>query len=716
MRWISLIFIIGLTFGFVTGEEGMYPLTELQRLNLKKIGFELEARDIFAENAVSLSDAIVNLSGCTGSLISPQGLILTNHHCAYSAAQQASDSIHDFIRDGYLARTPLEELPAKGFTVRITESYRDVSDEVLSDLSTITDPAERHKAIEKRIKGIVAKVEADQPGIRAEVAEMFSGKTYTLFIYDYLKDVRLVYIPPRAIGEFGGDEDNWEWPRHNADFALLRAYYGPDGKTADYSAENIPYQPKRFLKVAAGGVKEGDLVFMLGYPGRTFRHQPSPYLLYEQEVRMPMVVEWNNWQMDRFEKQAQLNPEKALALHSRIKGLANTEKNYRGKLQGIKRLNLLAGKQAEEASISIMIDADKKLKEKYGNVLNEIRDIYENDRVRATRDYLLGWFTGSVNLTGVANSLYRAAEERQKPDLERESPYMDRNFAQTKKRALLNLVNIHPPTDQVVLAELLSRINNLPAERRITQIDSIFGLTGNTANLNEYIHKTLETSRLTDAAYVDAAYQMTPQQLKALNDPIIAWVEALQPLIKAQKQKSEARSGKLEQLLAKWLEMKQLYLKTEFIPDANSTFRFTWGHIRGYSPADAVYKAPFTTLSGVAEKTTGVIPFDAPQKLLDLQRSRNYGRFLAPGLGDLPVDMLYDMDTTGGNSGSPVLNARGELIGLNFDRAFEATINDYNWSPKYSRSIGVDIRYILWLLDQFAGADYLLQEMGVTAR
>lgn len=701
---------------FTCAEEGMIPLSELNKLDLKSIGFEIEANDIFNSQAVTLSDAIINLSGCTGSFISPNGLILTNHHCAYGAAQRASDSLHDYIKTGFLAGISADEIEAKGYTVRVAESYHDVSAEVLEDIDDRQDHAARYKIIEKRIKEIVKRVEDENPGQRAEVAEMFAGKTYILFIYTYLKDVRLVYIPPRSIGEFGGDYDNWEWPRHNADFAIMRAYTASDGSPAAYSKDNIPYHPKKHLKVSTTGVEEGDLVFMLGYPGRTFRHQTSYYMAFEKEVRMPFVVEWYQWQMNFMEEMSRKFPEQSGNLRARIKGLANTEKNYRGKLQGLKRLKLTTQKHAEEAEIHKMILADRKLKKKYDTVLAEIAHIFENDRKTADRNYLLSYLTGSVNILSVANTLFKAAEERQKPDLERESAYMDRNFEQTKQRVLLSLKNLHVETDKGILKELLNRAANLSDEQRISALDKLFALKSEFSERDVLIDQAYELSRLNDRQFVEALFSMTPAEIKALNDPFINWIEALQPEYKALKEKNEARSGALNKLSAQWIEMKQLYLKTNFIPDANSTFRFTYGRIKGYAPADAVYKAPFTTLSGVIEKTTGVEPFDSPHKLIELYQQKNYAGFASKKLNDLPACILYDMDTTGGNSGSPVLNAAGELVGLNFDRTFEATINDFAWSATYSRSIGVDIRYILWVLSKFAGADNLLMEMGVPAK
>jgi len=696
-------------------EEGMFPLSELQKLDLNKAGLQLTAQDIFSADRSSLSDAIVKLGGCTASFVSPQGLLLTNHHCALGAVQRASDTTHNYLRDGFYAGGRAGEIQAKGYTVRITESYRDVSSEILAAVSGIEDFAQREKALQKKKKEIVLRAEQENPGKRAEVAEMFKGQSYYLFIYTYLKDVRLVYVPPRAVGEFGGEYDNWEWPRHNADFSILRAYVAPDGSPAEYAKENVPYHPKTYLQVNPNGVKEGDAVFILGYPGRTYRHRTSYFLAYQQEVRMPAVVDWYDLLISMMEDMGADDPAVALKLSSAIKGLSNTEKNYRGKLQGLKRLNLLQQKRRQEQKIQQFILTHPQLKRKYQNTLQDIAAIYEQIRTTAGRNFILHYLRRNVTLFRVADVLYRSALERQKEDLQRESAFMDRNFERTQKSVLRALKNYYRRADVLIFTQLLDKAARLPQKQRIPSLDSLFGLNSEQAPPTARISDAFDKTQLDKAQFVRRAFGMNLQQLKALNDPLFNWRMALSADYKELKERQEAQNGALSKLSAQWAEVKKHYLQTDFIPDANGTFRLTCGNIRGYSPADAVYMKPFTTLRGVVEKDTGRAPFNAPLKLLQLINDGNYGRFASPALHSVPVCLLYDTDTTGGNSGSPVMNAKGELIGLNFDRTFQATINDFAWNESYSRSIGVDIRYILWLLHNYAGADDLLQEMGVNA-
>jgi len=707
----AILILAGLFFATpVSADEGMYPISEIMKLDLRSKGLEIDPAEIFATDR-SLIFAIVSV-GATGSFLSADGLFITNHHVAFGAVQAASTKEKDYLRNGFLAATRAEEIQAKGMTARITESYRDVSAEVLSAVKPDMDFAARTRAIERRTKEIVARTEKENPGKRAEVAEMFTGKTYILFIYTYLKDIRLVYVPPRSIGEFGGEEDNWMWPRHTGDFSFLRAYVAPDGSPADYAAQNVPFKPKRFLRVASRGVDEGDFVFLLGYPGRTYRHSAASYLAFEEEVRMPYIADWYGWQIDLMEKMGAEDRGVALLHAARIKGLANTMKNYRGKLKGMKRLGLVERRREEEKALQSFIDADEKRKSQSGTILNDIAAVYEEMRAAFDQEIVLDYLRGSVNLVGCAFTVNEAVLERRKPDLERESAYMERNFAQTRQRLLLSLRNFYEPTDKAVFKELLLRASKFEPKNRIKAVDELLLGDFSESAIDAHLKKMYEATRMSDAKFVEELLAQTPEQLAAVRDPFLDLARALYPAVLEVREKQKARRGALDPLYARLSDLKELYLGKSFIPDANNTLRLTYGRIKGYSPADAVYYEPFTTLRGVLEKTTGREPFDTPAALFDLFKARDFGRFEHPKLKDVPVCLLYDTDTTGGNSGSPVINARGELVGVNFDRTYEATINDYAWSEEYSRSIAVDMRYVLWVAQKFGRADFLLKEMG----
>ncbi|MFB0565958.1 MAG: S46 family peptidase [Candidatus Aminicenantaceae bacterium] len=708
-----VVVIIALLSQSIYSDEGMWPISELYKLDLQSKGLKINPKEIYNPDGLSLIDGILQVGGCTGSFVSPEGLILTNHHCAYGAAQAASTKEHDYITNGFLALHRKEEIQAKGITARITESYRDVSDEVLSVVEEGMDLAERTKAIERKIKEIVKEVEEKNPGKRAEVAEMFMGKTYVLFIYTYLKDIRLVYVPPRSIGEFGGEIDNWMWPRHTGDFSFMRAYTAQDGSPAEYSPNNVPYHPKKFLKVAPEGVSEGDFVFILGYPGRTYRHRTSHFLAYEEDIRMPYVASWYSWQISVMEKMSDQNREVAIKHLSRIKGLSNTMKNYRGKLKGLKRLHLVDKKCDEENDLQKFIEEDEKLKARYGNILEEIQKIYDEMRGRAEYELVMDYFRRSVNMVYFGYTVYEAAIELTKDDLERESAYMDRNFARTKRRLQLTLQNYFESTDKIILKEMLLRAARLPDKYRIPAVDEIIKGKNPDKAIDDFIEKAYSETRLSDRKFLTEALTKSSQELKVLNDPFIELAENLYPTYQKLKDEQKARRGALDKLHALLIDIKKEYLKKDFIPDANRTLRLTFGRIRGYKPADAVYYEPITTLDGVIEKTIGKEPFDTPSKIFDLYLAKDFGPYKHPGLHSVPVCILYDMDTTGGNSGSPVLNNRGEIVGINFDRAFEATINDFAWSEDYSRSIAVDIRYVLWVTQKFGQVEYLLKEMNV---
>ena len=694
-------------------EEGMYPISEIQKLNLQEKGLKLKTIELFNPNAISLIDGICKVGGCSGSFVSSDGLILTNHHCAYRAIQAASTKERDYLENGFLAKDHSDEIPAQGYTVRITESYSDVSQKVLSVVEEKMDPAERTKAIEKKMKEIIKKAEEDNPGMRAEVSEMFIGKTYVLFLYTYLKDIRLVHAPPRSIGNFGGEVDNWMWPRHTGDFSFMRAYVAPDGSPAEFFEENVPYKPKKVIKVAPEGVDEEDFVFILGYPGRTYRHRTSHFLNYEESVRMPYVVDWYQWQINVMEKMGEGDRSIALKHVNRIKGLSNTMKNYRGKLLGLGRLRLVDKKRKEENKLQVFIDDDTRRKKQYGKLLEELGEIYEQIQDRSESELVLDYLCRSSNLLNFAYTVYESAIERQKEDIEREYSYMDRNWTRTKERLFMTLKDHYTPTDKILLKEMLLRAAKLPEDLSIPAIKKIIGKKDPEQTIDDFIENAFTGSQLTDVEFLEEALTESPKEIKKIKDPFIQLAIDLYPTYQELKETRRTRRGTLDQLYARFIDVKKEFLGTDFVPDANGTLRLTYGHIRGYRPRDAVYYHPITSVNGVVEKTTGEEPFDPPQHLIDLIESQDFGRFEHSKLKSVPTAILYNMDTTGGNSGSAVLNARGELVGVNFDRAYEATINDFAWSEDYSRSIAVDIRYVLWLTQKFGGADYLLKEMGV---
>jgi len=700
---LSTLFLLLATVTLARAEEGMYPISELGGLGLADKGLKLTSEEVFNAEKTCLVDGICKVNGCTGSFVSPHGLIITNHHCAYRAIQSSSSTANDYLRDGFYANGLGDEIPAKGYTVRITESFHDVSDQVLSAITPDMSYTERTKAIEQRQKELEKSAEQKHSGQRAEVAEMFAGKTYVLFLYTYIQDVRLVFAPPASVGNFGGEVDNWEWPRHTGDFSFMRAYVSPDGSTAEYSEENVPYQPKRFIQVEPKGVDEGDYVMLIGYPGRTARHKTASFLRYEQDVRLPYVVELYQWQIEQMQQAGNADRAIALKLSSRMKSLANVEKRSRGQLKGLVRKDIVGTRAAAESDLQTFINSEKARREKYGDLLKDIAAVYA-EMESSQHELDIQSLRSACRLMYFAFVVYDSAVERQKDDLERETPYMDRNIDLTRGRLMLAVKDYHAPTDRVILKELLRRLGAAGDRTR-----DFVALLPSEDSLDEFYAET----SLGDPDFIQACFDKTPEQLAATKDPALAAIIRLYPRYLELREQSKSREGKLDQLYGDLVTVKQEFLKQKFVPDANATLRLTYGHIKGYSPEDAVYKSPITTLGGAVAKATGVEPFVLPSAIIEKHRQRDFGKFMHPKLKDVPTAILYDTDTTGGNSGSPILNGEGRLVGVNFDRAFEATINDFAWNESYSRSIGVDIRYALWITGNVFGANHLLKEMGV---
>lgn len=706
IRFLTCIPFITLFAISIQADEGMFPISELARLNLQNKGMQLTPGELFNSEQVSLVDGICRVNGCTGSFVSSDGLIITNHHCAFDAIQKASTSANDFLQNGFIAKERSEEIPASGYNVRITEGYSDVSAKVLSAVTDNMTFLERTKAIEKRRKQIEQTAEQENKGLRAEVAEMFAGKTYVLFLYTYLKDVRLVFAPPISIGAFGGEADNWEWPRHTGDFSFMRAYTAPDGSSADYSPNNIPFHPKRPIKVAPQGVNEEDFVFLLGYPGRTVRQKTASFFRFEQDVRLPAIVELYGWQIGEMDRAGA--PDRSIAIKhaSRSKSLANVEKRSRGQLLGMVRTNIVATREQQESELQAFIQADPQRMAKYGSLLKDISLVYDEMTSKGPLEIHLKELKSACRAMSFAFTLYDAAVERTKEDIDREAPYMKRNYDLTIQQLKLDIADWDAATDAQMLQGILTRLSKISASNEVEALKKPL------ANLDDAT-SLLKSTRLGQVAFVDECLKKSPDELAASGDGLLSWMIRLYPTYKQLRDLDKERDGRLGQLYGSLMEAKQAFQPSVFVPDANATLRITYGRVRGYSPADAILKTPISTLQGVIEKTTGVEPYITPQEVIDRYRAKDFGPFVHPKLGQVPVAILYNTDTTGGNSGSPVLNAKGELVGVNFDRTFEATINDFAWNESYSRSIGVDIRYVLWVTGWVYNAKHLLDEMGI---
>jgi len=711
------IFLCLIIFRFLFPAEGMIPLSEIKTLDLKKLGFQIDSQELYNPNGISLIDGIIKLNGCTASFVSSDGLLLTNYHCAFGAIQSITTKENDYLKNGFIAKKRSQEIRAENFTVRVIESYRDVSEEVLQVVKNGMSSVQRTKAIERKKKEIEIQVEKKYPGRRAEVAEMFIGKTYVLFVYAYIKDIRLVYAPPRSIGEFGGEIDNWMWPRHTGDFSFLRAYTAPDGSFSDYSPTNVPYHPKKYLPVAPMGVRDNDFVFILGYPGRTYRHRTSYFLSFEEEIHKPYLIKLYGGMIKILEKLSKEDRSIEIKLSPRLNSLWNRIKRNRGQLKGMKKLKLVEKRKREEKILQQFINSEANRKKKYGSLLSQFKKHFEEKRRDAQFDILMEHFFKSTTLLKNAFIIYEGSIEKRKKDTERVSKYMNKNLPQTRQRMKTDLRNFYMPADKILLKEILTRAAQLDTRylKLIPAVENIIKATQNHEKaINSFIEELYTKTRLTDESYMMKLLNSSTKELDRLDEPFIKLASTLYPTYWQYQEKKKSQKGFLDRLLSQLIDVKKEFAGKKFIPDANGTLRLTYGHIRGYSPADALYYYPFTTLKGVIEKNTGKSPFIVPEKMIDLYKVKEFGHFSHPDIKEVPVAMLYNTDTTGGNSGSPVLNAKGKLVGINFDRVYEATINDFAWDESYSRSMGVNIQYILWFLDKFGEAHSLLAEMNVT--
>jgi len=711
---VALLFTAG-TFNFSASipDEGMFPLSELNRAGLKKAGLKISEKDIYNPGQIGLVDALVRVSGCSGSFVSPTGLIITNHHCAFSAVQLASSPAHNYLQNGFVANSYEQEIEARGLTIRITDSYEDVSKEILDAVNATNDPIERINILNKKKAELVKNAEAKDPSIKAEVSEMFIGKTYVLFKYKTIEDVRLVYIPRQDIGEFGGETDNWVWPRHTGDFAFLRAYVSPDGKPAKYAKENVPYTPKKHLKVNPKGVEENDFVFILGYPGKTFRHRPAQYIEYQQQFLLPYTSELNDFQNQQMLNAGKNDKATELALATRIKRNANVLKNYRGKLKGLRNIDLISDKRKEDQALAQFIKSKPELNSKYGNLMQDIDKHYQLVFTDAERELWFNNLYSGIRTYQVANVINKFKEATKKQGtLAQQNEFFNKNIALVKKELDDVYESYNLTADKNIAAHMFAQAFDLKGKNAIQTIANKSFQSADAASA--YISSAISNSSLNSQEKVYAEVLKNAASLLAYDDEMLKSQQALDIEHTPFKQELKRREGILNKLMGDYVAVKEVYQAKSFIPDANSTLRLTFGNIKGYSPQDAVYMEPFTTVKGILEKgNSGNPDFQYPEAIKQAWLNKNFGAYKLKGVDDVPVDMLYNMDTTGGNSGSPVMNARGELIGVNFDRAYDATINDFAWNESYSRSIGVDIRYVLWIADKIDNAQFIIKEMGI---
>jgi len=700
-----------------SADEGMWMLHQVPELQAKlaAMGLQLKADEIWNTKTNSgLASAVAWLGGCSSSFVSPDGLVITNHHCAFGAIQLNSTPEHDYITNGFLAKIPAEELEARGSRVNVFMGYDDVTAAVQGAVKAGMKPEERQKAVESARKQLVA--ECEKAGVRCSVAEMYGGAKFYLFRMLEIRDVRLVYAPPRAIGEYGGEVDNWMWPRHTGDYSFLRAYVGPDGKPADYSPSNVPYRPARYLKIATDQLREGDFTMIMGYPGRTMRYRLASAIAEDTDFTYPQQIKQLHDVIAILENENKRGKDVEIKLASQLKGLYNTVKKSEGMLEGLTRSDLVARKRAQEQQLAAWIAADPKRTQMYGDVLPAMEKLVVERRATRERDMVLGWLTGGRggNLLSAAAMIERWTSEKVKPDLEREMGFQQRDERMLRQRMVNMQRNLDLPSERAVLRYSLRRASGLPAGRGIAAIDQLLTATGKSgdAAIDAALDALYSGSKLADLQVRQRLFDADHAAVLASGDPFIAFAAALRQDTDARQAADKRYEGEMLALSPKFFAALGVWRNAPLYADANSTLRFTFATVRGYQPRDAVIYTPFTTLHGVVEKHTGVDPFKCPQRLLDAARLGNLGRYVDPRLNDVPACFLSSNDITGGNSGSPIMNGKGELVGLAFDGDYESMTSDYLFSDALSRTINVDIRYVLWCMDYVDKADILLREIG----
>lgn len=675
----------------VRADEGMWLPSLIQQGRIKDMrakGFRLKAPDLYAVNQASLKDAIVRFgSGCTGELISDQGLLITNHHCGYGQIQQHSSVEHDYLTHGFAAMNRSEELPNPGLVVSFLVEMSDVTDRILDGVTPEMSETERQKRIDANKKAVV-RAATEGNHYKASVEALYYGNQYFLFVYEVFEDVRLVFAPPSAVGKFGGDTDNWMWPRHTGDFSIFRVYAGQDNKPAPYSPDNVPYVPKKSFTISLRGMRPGDFTFVYGFPGRTYQYLHSEAVRYIEEKSDPHKVNLRTLRLNIMNRAQAADPKVRIQYAAKNASVSNAWKKWQGEMKGVKRLGTVEKKQAFERRFEAWA-ADKP---EYAGTTHRLAALYDSLEPYAfARDYhaeavlaiellkFAGTFAEAKDLTPETRTKLQAAADKFYKDY---VPAIDRETA------------------GALMSEYL---RNIPEEFRpagaATDMAAIF-----------------DSSLFTDSTRVNRL--LSSEDTTALHGTIDndAAVQAYRAFTEVYKNRIEPTYAALNKQIDReyrtymrgMMEMRRG--EHEFYPDANSTLRIAYGKVDGYRPVDAVCYEPFSTLDGVMEKDNPEIyDYDVPARLRQLYETKDYGRWAVNGT--VPVAFIATNHTTGGNSGSPVLNARGELIGVNFDRCWEGTMSDLEYDPVVCRNIALDIRYALFLIDRVGGAGYLLDEM-----
>lgn len=722
-RFLILVAIAAAIASPVAADEGMWMPQQIPDLaaKLKAMGFTGNPA-AFADLTGHPMGAVVSLGGCSASFISPEGLIVTNHHCAVGALQYNSTPQKNLLVDGFLAKTRAEEISnGPGARVYVTQSVKDVTEAINGNIDPKLDDRQRNDLIERRIKERTAACESG--GLRCRVASYFGGHKYFEIAQLEIQDVRTVYAPAVGIGNFGGETDNWRWPRHTGDWSFFRAYVGKDGKPAPYSKDNVPFKPQRYLKVQPAGVKNGDLVFVVGYPGRTQRHQTYEEVKQTTEWSFPRTIKTFQDQIAILEELGKQDKALEIKAAGRLRGLNNTLTNRRGMLEGLVNGGILAQKQAAQKELETWIAADPARVKQYGDVLPALRALQAEVEKTRERDSVFGQLFGASTFLASAQTAYLLSIEKAKAnDMDREPGFQERDWSRIREGQERAQRTLDARIDRALLRYAMGMAAALPSDQRIAALDKVAGLTlgmpkaDSDKAIDAYLDRLYQGTKMGDKDFRLSLLDKPTTEIVASKDSFVDLAVALDPLYQEDHLNGKRRQGADARLRPLYM---QALLQKEgglVAPDANSTLRVTFGQVKGVDSKDGLYWKPFTSLAGIEQKNTGEGEFDAPKTELEAIKALRAGKktpFVAPEVNDVPVDFLSTVDTTGGNSGSPTLNGKGELVGLLFDGTFDTIASDFLYDKVRTRSIHVDFRYGLWVMSEVDHATYLLKEMGV---
>ena len=666
-------------------DEGMWlPLLISQRIgDMQAKGFKLSAEDIYSINKASLKDAVLHFGGgCTGEVVSDNGLLFTNHHCGYSNIQRLSTVEHDYLKDGYWAMNRDQELRCQGLTVSFLDYMEDVTDQILKGYKTKMTEAQRVALVAKNTKTVVDNAMKNAgPGMRASVNAMYYGNQYFLFVYRTFSDIRFVGAPPSSIGKFGGDTDNWMWPRHTGDFSMFRIYADKDNNPAAYSKDNVPYTPKKSFKISRAGVKEGDFTFIYGFPGSTKEYITSDEVSYTAEVSDPAKIAVRTARLDIIKKYQEQSPKVRLQYSSKAQGISNAWKKWQGEALGVNKMKTVDSKKAYEKAFNEWAKGTQ-----YENILNELHELYAKRNPYFIASEYYSETVRTIELLSLAGNVKRSLDNKQRKDAVVESFYKD--YYQPIDEECFEAVmeffekGVADNFKPAYYKEQMAKYGTAAAWRKDLFSKSIFTDKQKVLNLTA-----------ADAALVDS-------------DPAVQMSEAFANWAKDELQGVISECNTAITLAMRTYMRGQMEFSKDktFYPDANSTLRVAYGHVEGYSPADAVYYKPVSTLAGVlAKDDPNIFDYNIPQALRDYIKQGGHDK--------QPVCFLATNHTTGGNSGSPVINANGDLIGINFDRVWEGTMSDIAFGPDFCRNIQLDIRYVLFCIEHIGHANWLFNEM-----